>query len=112
MTRNLCLFVFFLLTISYSVDLAGQDQASETKKGDGEWIQLFNGKNLDGWTPKIRYHDLGDNYKNTFRVKDGVMQVGFEGYDKFNETFGHIFYPLRIPLYRSTVSWRPGLGTA
>ncbi len=27
-----------------------------------EWIDLFNGKNLDGWTAKIAKHNVGENY--------------------------------------------------
>ncbi|WP_166831455.1 3-keto-disaccharide hydrolase [Thalassoroseus pseudoceratinae] len=72
----------------------------------GEWYSLFNGKNLDGWTPKIRHHKLGENYKNTFRVEDGVMKVGYEGYDKFNETFGHIFYNTPFSHYRLRLEYR------
>jgi hypothetical protein len=53
---------------------------------------LFNGKNLKGWTPKIHHHEYGDNYANTFRVKDGVIQVRYDGYDSFNERYGHLFY--------------------
>ena len=26
---------------------------------EGEWIQLFNGKDLDDWTPKFTHHELG-----------------------------------------------------
>ena len=37
---------------------------ANSQSGDG-WIQLFNGKDLDGWTPKITGHALGDNYGNT-----------------------------------------------
>lgn len=51
----------------------------------GEWIQLFNGRNLDGWIPKIRYHKAGENFGNTFRVEDGVMKVGYDKYDEFGE---------------------------
>ena len=36
------------------------------------WIPLFNGKDLDGWKPKIKGYDAGDNFGNTFRVEDGV----------------------------------------
>ena len=72
----------------------------------GEWHSLFNGKNLDGWTPKIRHHKAGDNYKNTFRVEDGVMKVGYEGYDQFNETFGHIFYNKPFSHYRLRLEYR------
>ncbi len=53
---------------------------------------IFNGKNLKGWTPKIHHHEYGDNYANTYRVKDGVIQVRYDGYDSFNERYGHLFY--------------------
>jgi hypothetical protein len=58
----------------------------------GEWIALFNGKDLEGWTPKIRGYALGENYGNTFRVEDGVLKVGYDQYDQFEERFGHLFY--------------------
>lgn len=73
---------------------------------EGEWIQLFNGKNLDGWTPKIRYHELGDNFADTFRVEEGLLKVGYEGYDEFNETFGHLFYKDEFSHYRIRVEYR------
>lgn len=57
-----------------------------------KWISLFNGKNLDGWTPKITGRDLGDNYKDTFRVEDGALTISYDNYDKFDNNFGHIFY--------------------
>ena len=44
-------------------------------KKDGEWIQLFNGKDLSDWTIKIRGHEAGINYNDTFSVKDGVIRV-------------------------------------
>lgn len=57
-----------------------------------EWVPLFNGQNLDGWEVKIRGHELNDNHRNTFRVKDGVLKVSYEDYDEFGERFGHIFF--------------------
>ena len=33
------------------------------------WIRLFNGQNLDGWTPKIKGYPAGENFANTFRVE-------------------------------------------
>ena len=69
---------------------AADDKAKkkdDAKKEEG-WVQLFNGKNLDGWIPKIRYHKAGENFGNTFRVEDGVMKVGYEKYDEFGERFG------------------------
>ena len=59
---------------------------------DNNWEYLFNGKNLDGWEIKIRNHQLGDNYNNTFKVKDGSLKVSYESYENFDDKFGHIFY--------------------
>ena len=44
---------------------------------DSNWEYLFNGKNLDGWEIKIRNHQLGDNYNNTFKVSDGSLKVSY-----------------------------------
>ena len=38
-----------------------------------DWIQLFNGQNLQGWTPKFSKHPLGVNFNETFRVEDGLL---------------------------------------
>ncbi len=92
--RILCLL---LATVLVSVTPA---QTSE------DWIQLFNGKDLDGWTPKIRGHELGDNFGNTFRVVNGAMQTGYEAYGPFDERFGHIFYKDPFSYYRLAVEYR------
>ncbi len=72
----------------------------------GEWIQLFNGRNLDGWIPKITGYPVGENFGNTFRVENGVMKVGYEAYDKFNNRFGHIFYNKKFSNYVIAVEYR------
>jgi len=72
----------------------------------GDWIQLFNGKDLTGWTPKITGYALGDNFGNTFRVENGVMKVNYEKYDKFNSRFGHLFYKDKFSYYRIAVEYR------
>jgi hypothetical protein len=71
-----------------------------------EWIPLFNGRNLDGWTPKITGYDLNDNFGNTFRVKNGYLTVSYDKYDKFNERFGHIFYKQKYSYYVIAVEYR------
>ena len=58
---------------------------------DEGFVSLFNGKDLTGWTPKIKGQELGEDPKNTFRVKDGVLQVRYDNYDKFDRQFGHLF---------------------
>lgn len=73
---------------------------------DEKWIQLFNGRNLDGWTVKIRGHEPGDNFGDTFRVEDGVLKVSYEHYDQFRERFGHIFYNTPYSDYVLRVEYR------
>lgn len=71
-----------------------------------EWIKLFNGKNLKGWTPKIRGYAAGENFGHTFRVENGVMKVAYDAYDPFNERFGHIFYKDKFSYYVIQLEYR------
>ena len=71
-----------------------------------EWVQLFNGQDLDGWDIKITGHDLNDNFGNTFRVEDGVMKIRYDQYDSFDGRFGHIFYREHFSHYRIAVEYR------
>ena len=71
-----------------------------------EWIKLFNGRDLTGWDVKIAGYDLNDNFGDTFRVENGVMKVGYEKYDKFNNRFGHIFYKDKFSYYLIAVEYR------
>jgi Domain of Unknown Function (DUF1080) len=98
--------LFFTFAILNQAFQSLQAQPAETS--NGEWIQLFNGKDLDGWTPKIRYHELGENYGNTFRVNDGMLQVRYEpeAYPKYDERFGHLFYKTPYSHYRLRVECR------
>lgn len=80
--------------------------AQEAGPKPGEWFPLFNGKDLTGWTPKIRTFALGDNYKDTFRVEDGLLKVRYDGYDKFDTRFGHLFYKQPFGNYTLHVEYR------
>lgn len=83
---------------------AAAGQASAEEEG---WIPLFNGKNLDGWVPKITGYELGDNCGNTFRVEDGVLKVGYDAYDgNFDGRFGHLFYKEPFTNYRLRLEYR------
>jgi hypothetical protein len=73
----------------------------------GEWQQLFNGRDLTGWTPKIRGHNAGENFADTFRVEDGVLKVSYDKYDgAFDERFGHLFYEKPFSNYVLRVEYR------
>jgi hypothetical protein len=69
-------------------------------------VQLFNGKDLNGWDIKIKGSALNVNYRNTFRVEDGILKVRYDEYEKFNNEFGHIFYKLPYSRYRLRVEYR------
>jgi hypothetical protein len=84
--------------------LALQQQPSSPDRQD--WIQLFNGRNLEGWDVKITGHDLNDNFANTFRVEDGLLKVRYDGYDAFNDRFGHLFYRQAFSYYIVAVEYR------
>jgi hypothetical protein len=71
-----------------------------------EWIPLFNGRNLDGWTPKINHHALGDNYLDTFVVRDGVLRISYDRYSKFADEFAHLIYRQPYSNYRLRLDYR------
>ena len=95
------LSVVFLALATAVIDARGQDKPAE--KG---WIALFNGKDLDGWTPKIKGYPAGENYADTFRVEDGVLKVSYDKYSKFDGKFGHLFYKTKFSHYRLRVEYR------
>lgn len=66
--------------------------AQPRDRAAGEWIQLFDGKSLDGWMPKFAQHELGVNLHDTFRVEDGLLKVRYDKWPAFNGEFGHLFY--------------------
>lgn len=70
------------------------------------WRPLFNGKDLSGWTVKVRGSDIGDDPYGTFRVEDGLLTVGYEGYDTFDERFGHLFYEAPFSRYQLRIEYR------
>lgn len=71
-----------------------------------KWQSIFNGENLDGWTVKFSGSDVGENYKNTFRVKDGVLSVNYDEYDDFKGEYGHIFYKEKLSHYKIRLEYR------
>ncbi len=71
-----------------------------------QWMSLFNGKDLDGWIAKVRYHPLGENPSDTFRVEDGLLTVSYEGYEKFGNKFGHLIYKTPYSHYRFRMQYR------
>lgn len=72
----------------------------------GRWTSLFNGKDLDGWVPKIKGYDAGVNHAETFRVEDGMIKVSYKDYDNFDGQFGHLFTRQKYSHYRLRIEYR------
>lgn len=68
--------------------------------GEEKWIPLFNGKDLEGWTPKIADFPLGENPGRVFRVEDGLLKVSYVDSGDFKGQFGHLFYKTPYSHYR------------
>ena len=81
---------------------------SAAARAEQPWRPLFNGRDLDGWTPKIRGEKFGDNYGDTFRVEDGVLKVVYDPakYPTFGNKFGHLFYKEPFSRYRLRIEYR------
>jgi hypothetical protein len=92
-------------TLLFALTVTSLLQAGDTAE-KGDWIQLFNGKNLDGWKPKITGYDLNDNFDNTFRVENGILKVVYDHYDQFDGRFGHLIYTKPFSNYRLRVEYR------
>lgn len=99
------LFFVLMLLVAACRDKA-PGPVAQIAEPEAEWIQLFNGRDLTGWTPKFRGHALGANYRNTFRVEDGVLKVSYEEYTTFQEEFGHLFFQTPYSHYRLRAEYR------
>ncbi|NNL80389.1 MAG: DUF1080 domain-containing protein [Flavobacteriaceae bacterium] len=100
--KNSELYLLFLLAL---IITGCKDKPKEVESSQ-EWIEIFNGENLDGWHPKIRGYALDENPWNTFRVVDGAMQVSYDEYEDFDDRFGHIFFKNPYSDYRLKMEYR------
>lgn len=112
--KSYFLLPIFLLMLSSCGQKPGQEQAADPQATDlqsadsheRDWIQLFNGKDLEGWTIKMAKHPLGENYNNTFRVEDGMLITRYDQYESFDGEYGHIFYKHPYSHYKLRVEYR------
>jgi hypothetical protein len=85
---------------------AGQAPVTMPKADPKDWIQLFNGKDLTGWTPKFAHHELGENFRDTFRVENGMLEVRYDKWPSFTDEFGHLFYKDPFSYYLLAAEYR------
>jgi hypothetical protein len=92
-------FLFLLLAF-----LVSRCDTSQQKKQD--WIELFNGKDLNDWVVKINHYDLGVNFDSTFSVKDSSILVRYDHYGDYNNRFGHLFYKKPFSRFHLKLEYR------
>ena len=79
---------------------------SQKEKNSDNWIQLFNGKDINDWKVKIAGYPLNDNYGNTFRVDNGLLKVNYDAYSSFYQKYGHLFYKEKYSYYLLGIEYR------
>ena len=109
MKRNILAIVIMLFAFSVQTAYGQSNTVKRTRPGvksEGKWIHIFNGKNLDGWIPKVTGYKAGENPLNGFRVEDGMIRVDYSKFDQFNGRFGHLFYKQKLSSYILHVEYR------
>ncbi len=96
MKTRILLLLIFLVSCS----------SGTNKNAKEEWISLFNGKDLEDWDIKFKGFELNNNFRNTFRVEDGILKVSYDEWPDFNNQFGHIFYKTPYSYYKLRVEYR------
>jgi hypothetical protein len=99
-----------LVLVAAAVALTASVQGGPPGRSDDpdrqDWIALFNGRDLAGWTPKFTKHDLGVNLRDTFRVDNGLLRVRYDAWAAFDGEFGHLFYQTPFSYYRLAAEYR------
>ena len=112
MTNPLSSAFKYLAPLAAGALLAGTALAEEASNPAeqefpvNQWVSLFNGKDMQGWTPKFMGHELGVNYNDTFRVEDGLLKVRYDKYDTWGKKFGHLFFAKPFSHYKLRVEYR------
>ena len=73
---------------------------------DPQWQSIFDGRTLDGWTPKITGRAVGEDPLEMFTVEDGAIRVSHANYPKFEGGFGHLFWKTPFTAYRVRFEYR------
>ncbi|MCC7463540.1 MAG: DUF1080 domain-containing protein [Gammaproteobacteria bacterium] len=72
-----------------------------------QWISLFDGRTLDGWTTKIVGYPAGEDPLQTFRARDGAIYVSYDKYGgRLASRFAHLFYRMPFKAYRLSMEYR------
>ncbi len=74
--------------------LLGALASSAAAAEDSAWVQIFNGKDMSDWDIKFQHHPLNENFRNTYKVVNGLLTVDYGAWPDF-PSFGHAAYKVR-----------------
>lgn len=101
------LFLFVMVCLINCKEEKKEIKETVSEKPENQWISIFNGKDLKGWTMKINGYPLGENFGNTFSVEDSILRIRYNEYGpEFGERFGALFYDKELSDYRLKVEYR------
>lgn len=92
--RVICLMFLFTALIADALTVQAQNRSTKKPK-----IELFNGKDLDGWYTFLKGRGRDNDPKNVFTVKDGLLHIS-------GEEWGCITTNEEYENYRLTVAYR------
>jgi hypothetical protein len=92
--------------VAFGLQQSGRAAAPQTDPDREEWIQLFNGEDLSDWQIKFAKHDLGENFNDTVRVENGLLEIRYDRWTRFDGEFGHVFYKQPFSYYRLAAEYR------
>jgi hypothetical protein len=109
-------FIFFLMVSAGMMFIQGCHTAKtpqhSSTRSHGKAIQLFNGKNLDGWYPFIQHRGKNNDVKKVFTVNDGVIHISGEEYGSIVTNDEYSNYKLVVEFKWGTRTYAPRLDNA
>jgi hypothetical protein len=102
--RRLVFAVILVGVVVYPTHAPAQQNPRDVR----QWLQLFNGRDLTDWTAKFAKHDLGENFRNTFRVEEGLLKVRYDQWPRSTASSATCSTKTRFP----TICWRLSIASS
>jgi hypothetical protein len=92
---------------AFACGCAATVATTEHQQPARKWQPLFDGRTLNGWTPKVVGYPAGEDPLQTFRVKDGVIYVSYDKYGgKMDGRWAHLFYKEPFKAFHLSLDYR------
>jgi hypothetical protein len=98
---------YLLSLMALSMTACSLASPAPESRTHAQWISLFDGRTLDGWTTKIVGYPAGTDPLETFRARNGVIEISYDRYGgKLESRFAHLFYKTPFKAYRLALEYR------